>query len=70
MIPIACNTGTRPAELTNLRWRDIMPAKDREGREIVVFLVLICRCPAKAFLAANQCAQAAAEIPGMSLRFV
>ena len=49
MIPIACNTGTRPAELTNLRWRDIMPAKDREGREIVVFLVLICRCPAKAF---------------------
>jgi len=39
MILIACNTGMRPAELKNLRWRDIMPAKDREGREIVVLFV-------------------------------
>jgi integrase len=30
MILIACNTGMRPAEMKNLRWRDIMPAKDRE----------------------------------------
>lgn len=28
-----------PAEIKNLRWRDIMPAKDREGREIVVLFV-------------------------------
>lgn len=39
MILIACNTGMRPSELKNLRWRDIMPAKDREGREIVVLFV-------------------------------
>ena len=39
MILIACNTGMRPPELKNLRWRDIMPAKDREGREIVVLFV-------------------------------
>ena len=39
MILIACNTGMRPAEMKNLRWRDIMPAKDREGREIVVLFV-------------------------------
>jgi integrase len=39
MILIACNTGVRPAEMKNLRWRDIMPAKDREGREIVVLFV-------------------------------
>jgi integrase len=39
MILIACNTGMRPAEMKNLRWRDIMPAKDREGREIVVLYV-------------------------------
>jgi integrase len=31
MILIACNTGMRPAEMKNLRWRDIMPAKDRTG---------------------------------------
>jgi integrase len=36
MILIACNTGMRPAEMKNLRWRDILLAKDREGREIVV----------------------------------
>ncbi len=39
MILIACNTGMRPSELKNLRWRDIMPAKDREGRDIVVLFV-------------------------------
>ncbi|MDR3747957.1 MAG: site-specific integrase, partial [Acidobacteriota bacterium] len=39
MILIACNTGMRPSEMRNLRWRDIMPAKDREGREIVVLFV-------------------------------
>ena len=39
MILIACNTGMRPTEMKNLRWRDIMPAKDREGREIVVLFV-------------------------------
>lgn len=39
MILIACNTGMRPPEMRNLRWRDIMPAKDREGREIVVLFV-------------------------------
>jgi integrase len=39
MILIACNTGMRPIEMKNLRWRDIMPAKDREGREIVVLFV-------------------------------
>ena len=39
MILIACNTGMRPSEMKNLRWRDIMPAKDREGREIVVMFV-------------------------------
>src|ERR1700744_3152 len=39
MTLIPCNTGMRPAEMKNLRWRDIMPAKDREGREIVVLFV-------------------------------
>ncbi len=39
MILIACNTGMRPVEMKNLRWRDVMPAKDREGREIVVLFV-------------------------------
>jgi integrase len=39
MILIACNTGMRPVDMKNLRWRDIMPAKDREGREIVVLFV-------------------------------
>lgn len=38
-ILIMCNTGMRPSEAKNLRWRDIMPAKDREGREIVVLFV-------------------------------
>jgi integrase len=39
MILVACNTGMRPSEMKNLRWRDIMSAKDREGREIVVLFV-------------------------------
>jgi len=39
LILIACNTGMRPSELKNLRWRDITPAKDRDGREIVVLFV-------------------------------
>ena len=39
MILIACNTGMRPPEMKNLRWRDIMPTKDREGREIVALFV-------------------------------
>lgn len=29
----------RPAELKNLHWRDIMPANNREGHEIVVLFV-------------------------------
>src|SRR6202020_2899478 len=39
MILIACNTGMRPAEMKNLRWCDVMPAKDREGRDLVVLFV-------------------------------
>lgn len=39
LILIACNTGMRPPELRNLRWRDISPAKDREGRDIFVLFV-------------------------------
>lgn len=38
-ILIMCNTGMRPSEAKNLRWRDIMLAKDREGRDIVVLFV-------------------------------
>jgi integrase len=36
---IMTNTGMRPSEAKNLRWRDIMPAKDRDGRDIVVLFV-------------------------------
>jgi integrase len=36
---IMCNTGMRPPEAKNLRWRDITLAKDRDGREIVVMFV-------------------------------
>jgi integrase len=36
---IMCNTGMRPPEAKNLRWRDVMEAKDRDGREIVVLFV-------------------------------
>jgi integrase len=38
-ILIMCNTGMRPPEAKNLRWRDISTATDREGREIVVMWV-------------------------------
>jgi integrase len=36
---VMCNTGMRPPEARNLRWRDITEAKDRDGREIVVLFV-------------------------------
>ena len=36
---IMCNTGMRPPEAKNLRWRDVMPSEDRDGREIVVLFV-------------------------------
>ncbi len=36
---IMCNTGMRPPEARNLRWRDVTTAKDRDGREIVVLFV-------------------------------
>ena len=36
---IMCNTGMRPPEAKKLRWRDIMAAKDRDGKEIVVLFV-------------------------------
>jgi integrase len=38
-ILIMCNTGMRPSEAKNLRWCDVRPAKDRDGREIVVLFV-------------------------------
>ena len=38
-ILIMCNTGMRPSEAKNLRWRDITTGKDREGRELVVLFV-------------------------------
>lgn len=36
---IMCGTGMRPSEAKNLRWGDITPTKDKEGREIVVLFV-------------------------------
>lgn len=36
---IMCNTGMRPPEAKNLRWRDITVAKDKEGRDVVVLYV-------------------------------
>lgn len=36
---IMCNTGMRPPEAKNLRWRDVATAKDRDGRDIVVLFV-------------------------------
>jgi integrase len=36
---IMCNTGMRPSEAKNLRWGDITPAKDRDGKDIVVLFV-------------------------------
>jgi len=38
-ILIMCNTGMRPSEAKNLRWRDISTSQDREGRELVVLFV-------------------------------
>ncbi|MGD9664274.1 MAG: tyrosine-type recombinase/integrase [Novosphingobium sp.] len=38
-ILIMCNTGMRPPEAKNLRWRDITTAKDKDGREILVIYV-------------------------------
>jgi integrase len=38
-ILIMCNTGMRPSEAKNLRWRDITAGKDREGRELVILFV-------------------------------
>ena len=38
-ILIMCNTGMRPPEAKNLRWRDITKAKDKDGREILVIYV-------------------------------
>ena len=36
---VMTNTGMRPSEARNLRWRDIAQAKDRDGREIVALFV-------------------------------
>lgn len=36
---IMCNTGMRPPEAKNLRWRDITAAKDKDGQEILVIYV-------------------------------
>ncbi|HEY5210510.1 MAG TPA: site-specific integrase [Stellaceae bacterium] len=36
---IMCNTGMRPSEAKNLRWRDITIRKDRDGRDVVVLRV-------------------------------
>jgi len=38
-ILIMCNTGMRPSEAKNLRWRDITTGTDRAGRELVVLFV-------------------------------
>jgi len=38
-ILIMCNTGMRPSEAKNLRWRDIGASQDRDGRELVVLFV-------------------------------
>jgi integrase len=36
---IMCNTGMRPPEARNLRWRDISIGKDKEGRDLVILSV-------------------------------
>ncbi len=36
---IMCNTGMRPSEAKNLRWRDVTTAKDRDGQEMMVLFV-------------------------------
>ena len=38
-ILIMCNTGMRPAEAKNLRWRDISTARDKDGTDILVIYV-------------------------------
>ena len=38
-ILIMCNTGMRPPEAKNLRWRDISTARDKDGQEILVIYV-------------------------------
>ena len=38
-ILIMCNTGMRPPEAKNLRWRDISTATDKDGEEILVIYV-------------------------------
>lgn len=36
---IMCNTGMRPSEARNLRWRDVTDATDKNGQEVVVLSV-------------------------------
>ncbi len=36
---IMCNTGMRPPEARNLRWRDISYGKDKDGRNVVILSV-------------------------------
>ena len=36
---IMCNTGMRPSEAKNLRWRDVTIRKDREARDVAVLRV-------------------------------
>ncbi|MBL1148116.1 MAG: site-specific integrase [Pseudomonadota bacterium] len=36
---IMCNTGMRPPEARNLRWRDISRGKDKDGRELLILSV-------------------------------
>ncbi len=36
---IMCNTGMRPPEAKNLRWRDISRGKDKDGRDLVILSV-------------------------------
>lgn len=38
-ILVMCNTGMRPPEAKNLRWRDITTAKDKDGQDILVLYV-------------------------------
>lgn len=38
-ILIMCNTGMRPPEAKNLRWRDITAATDKDGQQILVIYV-------------------------------
>ena len=39
IVLVMCNTGMRPSEAKNLRWRDVMVAKDHDGREIAILFV-------------------------------